>query len=762
MLRSSDRRLALGWVGAALCVAPGCLGDVETDASETTPVSVPVAEFDPAQSIVPLPSALLMNPATGRLNVPASCTETPDSAAAALRAEINQLDGFGASKLQLVATFSEPLDPASLDGRVFLVRIADHGVPLNPPQPVPSDVATRLGQRATPDCSGSVEVPELVIAPRAALPGSSTYAVWLRSGVRTAAGEDVLPSPTWALVRQSQAPVAFPEAAAAPGLPSYNATPFDPADPQDLASLRGLDQLWRAHAPLLGAVDQLAPVLSPGQATARSDILLAWAFDTQTTIDPLDASVDGSPSSNIVASAPALTIPDLPAAGAGSPVTVEQAYAVSFPGVPCASLGCDAIGALYAAGPVSAAPTFTSSSYLGGDDCAELAAPSGAFDDPRAPTLVCQRELPVVVVVPLAAAPAEGYPTVIFGHGLGRSKEDLLALAGGLARAGIASVAVDALDHGERAVRTSSDAAAGCDRAGPDRPCADALAPTCAPQCYAPLLSSDLAVTRDHLRQTVLDHIALGRALTACAEPGACGSLQVDPARIGYVGQSLGALIGGMSIARSPDVSAGVLNVGGADWMQIVTDTATPGIRCPLVDALIASGALTGEPWNLGANPNALCLGEAWKTDPGYLQFVSAARWLLDPADAVNHVAGLAQSGTPAVLVAEVVGDPVIPNSATDILGGALGLTPVAAQLAGAPPLDPTPAATTAGSSWIRYANLDADPATMFPGNAYAHGSLLAPATPSSSMLEVSGQLGTARMQVDTIGFLVTHLGGTP
>jgi hypothetical protein len=114
------------------------------------------------------------------------------------------------------------------------------------------------------------------------------------------------------------------------------------------------------------------------------------------------------------------------------------------------------------------------------------------------------------------------------------------------------------------------------------------------------------------------------------------------------------------------------------------------------------------------------------------------------------------------VLVAEVVGDLVVPNSATDILGGALGLTPVAAQLAGAPPLEPTPAAVMPGSSWIRYANLDADPATRFPGNAYAHGSLLSPATPSSSMLEVSGQLGTARMQTDTVSFLLSHLGGTP
>ena len=50
----------------------------------------------------------------------------------------------------------------------------------------------------------------------------------------------------------------------------------------------------------------------------------------------------------------------------------------------------------------------------------------------------------------------------------------------------------------------------------------------------------------------------------------------------------------------------------------------------------------------------------------------------------------------------------------------------------------------------------------MFPGNAYAHGSLLRPAEPSATMAAQSGQLGTLRMQVDTVGYLSSHLGATP
>jgi dienelactone hydrolase len=753
-----------GWCAAAvgaLCVcalAAGCAEGVEVDAAETASVAAPVAEFDPGQRIIPLPNALLMNPATGRVNVPPSCGEQPGSAAERLRDTLNQLDGFGTSKLNLVATFSEPVDPASLEGRVFLLRIAARGRPLSSPEaPLAVDVLAGTTQRQAPDCSASSTVPSVIVRPRAPLPGGSTYLVVFAAGITTVSGKEFQPSVSWALVRQAEPPVVFGEGdATAP--PIRNETPFDPAEPAELQSLRGLEQLWRGHAELLGVVDLLAPLAFAGRVVDRDDLLLAWAFDTQTTLDPLDVEVAGSPANWIETNAQPLILP-APAAGGSSPVSVEQAYAAALPGVACESVGCDAIGTIYAASPLSAAPTFTSSSFLTGDDCTQGAVAAGAFDDPVVPTRVCDRQLPVLVVVPLAAPPAAGYPTVLFAHGLGRSKEDLLALAGNLARAGFASVAVDALDHGGRAVQTSTNPAAGCDRAGSDRPCTDSFGPTCAPQCFAPLLSADLAVTRDHLRQSALDHLALGAALDACAAPGACGSLQVDPARIGYLGQSLGALVGGVSAARSVHVSAAVLNVGGADWMQVLSDTQTPAIRCPLVDALIGSGTLEGEPWSLGANPNALCLEESWKTAPGFLAFASAARWVLDPADPVNHASAFGTEGPP-VLVSEVVGDAVIPNSATLLLTRELGLTPAEAAVAASAAAAPTPAVLALGNVWVRYRNLDADPATQFPGNAYAHGSLLAPAAPSESMAEASGLLGTLQMQVDSLTYLTATLGG--
>jgi dienelactone hydrolase len=755
--RQQAARAALG-----LIVLAGCAEEVEIDAAERSLAPLPSAEFDPGEGIVPLPSSLLINPATGRLQVPPRCGEEPGSAAEGLRNTLNQLDGFGTSRLDLVATFSDPVDPASLTGRVALVRVAERGVPVFPPEgPVPIDVLTASTERAAADCESSSAVPAVVIRPRGVLREASTYAVLIARGVTSEAGVEFEPSVTWALVRQEEAPVRFAEGSPARAAPLFNATPFDAADPEGLASLRGLDQLWRGFAPLLTGLDALAPLVLPGQITSREDVLLAWAFPTQSIGDPFDPEVAGSPANVIRAAAAPLAV-GAPAAGEGAAVSIEQAFAAALPGVPCASLGCAAIGTLYAAGPASTAPTFTSSSFLTGDTCSDPALATGAFNDPVRPALSCQRQLPVLAVVPITPPPAAGYPTLIFAHGIGRSKEDLLPLAGTLAAAGIASVSVDALDHGVRAVQISTDAAAGCDRAGEDRTCTAVFGPTCAPQCYAPLLSSNLGVTRDHLRQTVLDHMALSQALAACAEPGACGSLQVDPARIGFVGQSLGALIGAVSVAVASDVSAGVLNVGGADWLQVLTETQTLGIRCPLVDALIAGGVIEGEPWNLGANEAATCTGDTWKSDPGFVNFASAARWILDPIDAVNFARAYTAPGAPPVLVGEVVGDRVVPNAATATFAEALGLTPAEGALAASASPDPTPAALEAGSAWIRYANLDANPAMMFPGNAYAHGSLLQPAAPSSSMGEASGQLGTVRMRVDAVAFLVSHLGGTP
>jgi len=190
-------QLLLGAVllaGGQLVGSLGCVESVEPDASEGVSSLAgslpPVVEFDPARRIVPLPNALLMDPATGRVNVPPSCGEQPGSAAESLRRALNQLDGFGTSRLSLVATLSAPVDLDSTEGHVFLVRLAENGVPLQSLEgPVALDLVAGSSERVAPDCGSSEMVPNLTLRPRAPLRGSSTYAVLLTRGIRSAGSQ---------------------------------------------------------------------------------------------------------------------------------------------------------------------------------------------------------------------------------------------------------------------------------------------------------------------------------------------------------------------------------------------------------------------------------------------------------------------------------------------------------------------------------------------------------------------------------------------
>ncbi|MEY2933499.1 MAG: hypothetical protein RL033_4248, partial [Pseudomonadota bacterium] len=113
-----------------------------------------------------------------------------------------------------------------------------------------------------------------------------------------------------------------------------------------------------------------------------------------------------------------------------------------------------------------------------------------------------------------------------------------------------------------------------------------------------------------------------------------------------------------------------------------------------------------------------------------------------------------------SVFVAEIEGDTVVANVATAKLGAALGLEPELAAAATPASSTPSAPAVAGGSRWLLYAGSTADAASGFPGNAYDHGSLLAPATPAAGMVSGSGELGTLRLRLDTLGFFSTHLGG--
>ena len=720
---------------AIAIVGAGCV-DVETDPGEgpgELPPPGPTVEFDPGNSIIPFPNNLVRDRTTGRVTLPPQCNESPTQTA--LREGVlNTLDGFGAFKVPLRFTTTDAVDMASLADHVVMFARDPASSTEVPIVAIPS-VTVRYDE----SCGNPTMVPAVIVVPRVPLQQKTTYVVGITNGLMTAEGTAFAPATVWTLVRQASNPVTVD----ASGNVVADRTPLDPSDQAEREQLLGIDLLWKAHA--MGVAHLVA------NGVANNDILLAWEFTTQTLTDPLDPTVAGSPASEIATSPIAAITSVPPQLG----LTVRDFLCIQVYGIPpppgnpnydaqctatCNQTGCAAVGDIAAGG-------VTYKNY-------QQATPGpinpipGPWNDPYHPTNAADDLLRVLIVYPATPPPAAGYPTIIFGHGLGSDKQSLLAIAPQLASQGFASVSVDFVAHGDpasplggRAVRISNMAAMGCGAGS---------TPGNAPQCFAPILSANLAGTRDNLRQTILDIQRVMAAARACGTT-MCGPLEVDATKVGYMGISLGGIIGTMTAASAnPPVAGAVTNVAAVGWVDIIENTATVQIKCPLVDALIAAGVIVGEPWD-PVGGTGTCLGEEWKTQPGYLQFAAAARWILDPADGVNFTTKLVMKPT---LLQEVMGDLVVPNVATDQLGALTGRTPAQADPftgtegpSAAIGTDPT------ASLWVQYPDLP--PASPFPGNDFHHASLLRPNAVGGQPPTPAERLATGRMQTDAIGYLV-------
>ncbi|HEY1813905.1 MAG TPA: alpha/beta hydrolase [Kofleriaceae bacterium] len=819
-----------------LVAASGC-PDVKADMDEgqgqLPSVDGPTVEFDPANSIIPFPNNLVLDPMTGKVSVPAPACESPVSAA--IRTGIlNTLDGFGTFEAAMQVTFTDPVDANSLQGKIVMYERQQGATPNDPSTakavPVKLTVGTTL--RFDPgNCSAPTMVDAVTVVPMVPLDEKSTYTVAVLDGVMTADGRAFLPSFTWALVRQSVDPVTVDSQ----GNIIANTTPLDPTSADQGPEILAIDKLWKAEATGLAFLD------GTGTITDRSQVLVGWEVTTQTTTDPLDPSIVGSPASKLstatlVEATSQITGVTCPGAGCGLPpsgtdVTNFLENELIAAGLATGGPSGDAVAVcneLYLCGVIGDVlggalainnyQTHTPNPLANGVDL------PGAWSDPINPmpqagfaTVISPAPVPAglvefVAFVPAIPPPATGYPVVVFGHGLGSEKETLILFAGALATQGIASIAIDDVNSGSRAIRITDDPTIGC---GPgvcnlapfsdcynDLPteaactgtgnfCGGAPSYSTTPQCYQSFLTTDLAATRDTMRQTLLD---LQRVILATKGCGAtqsatnpCGTLAVDPTKIMYAGISLGGILGTTTSSIDPNIGTALLNVPGVGWLDILENSSTNEIKCPLVDALISDGVLTGAQWNGmdGSGAVGLCTTSDWKTQPTYQQFAQTARWILDPADGANFVSN--RLPAKKFLIEEVVNDQVVPNVATDDLGGLVGLmagsadtlTPLTESGNVQPTLfDPSAAlhAMPTTSQWLRYNTLAAGDPTDPWGIAYQHASLLEPVTGLSGQCALEpqtactdntpctgggpdqcvfpGNFGTLRLQADGTYFL--------
>lgn len=293
------------------------------------------------------------------------------------------------------------------------------------------------------------------------------------------------------------------------------------------------------------------------------------------------------------------------------------------------------------------------------------------------PAKVSDLKIPLLAFKPNGSSPgggvkpANGWPVVVFMHGITRVRTDAVAIADAYASQGFVVLAIDEVLHG------ITDKANPL-YAGPDNPLAALLYgpdvrertfdvdyidnSTGAPGpdtlidpsgAHAINLRSPLIV-RDGLRQTGSDLITLVKSLAAgnLDLDGVPGG-DIDPDQIHYSGISLGGIVGPACICS--EVKSFYLNVPGGPLSEILR---TSPAFAPRINAGLAA-----------VNPFLV---------PGsslYAQFFRELQATWDGGDPSNYVARLAQDQP--VLFTKVTGDAVIPNPTNDFLINAAGATKV-------------------------------------------------------------------------------------
>ncbi len=638
--------------------------------------------FDPlaitGQTVIPFPfDGLFAGFSSPTLNIPAA---DPTNPANALTDAANMVDGFSTTA-SLFIDVTGHIDYSTVCSHLLIINTKT-GIPLKPgtdctdPASTDSDFVGQNSLATAHDTDTPIakQRSRILILLKHPLQPATTYLAAFTKGVKTVQGAGVTTSDEF-LIASSATPV---DLQTNPALKQF--TPLQKATLEKLRS-----QLIYPAVQALGS----APISIP-----PSQLLLAWTFTTESIGDTLNLIAANPPTSAIgiqvadtgqntaspgfpglgdaevyagitkipyYLNVPATTVP------VGSPATSNSELPLSGfwhadpnrPGQPT-----DTVFAPTANAPLTQQIHCTAFA-------AKATLPNGQTLKPSLSTTGCfpvldqntnkPQTIPVLMSVPNATGfpagmPANGWPVVIFQHGITRNRLDMLAVADGLAKAGFVVVAIDLPLHGI----TDTDDMPTDANYSPfyDNQLFAQAAPgltttertfnldlennsTSAPGPDGKIDGSgshfinlpSLITSRDNIRQAVSDLLTLANTLKTAGNitVAGVGPLKIDPTKIRFFGHSLGAIVGSTLLGVDPGAGN-----GGAIGAAVL---ANPGGG--IAKLLDASGTQGSD---------------------DYETFIRFAQQLIDPADPINY-AKLARANHKIDMI-EVIGDAVVPNSA--------------------------------------------------------------------------------------------------
>jgi hypothetical protein len=242
--------------------------------------------------------------------------------------------------------------------------------------------------------------------------------------------------------------------------------------------------------------------------------------------------------------------------------------------------------------------TFTSPNYLTSQ---ALIPPVGTRNG--IPAVQSMDKLQFTLFMPASPEPRGGYPVAIFGHGFTDSKDGApWAVAGTLARNGIATIAINVVGHGggpagTYTVTPSTGATPVTLPSGGRAVDQNGDGTFDSTEGVSAFGANAIIGNRDGLRQTTIDLMELVTVLQGGVDVTDKGWSDLSRTRIYYAGQSFGGIYGVQLLGLERNIRAGVPNVAGGSIIEVAR---LGGFR-PLVGIALA----TRVPPAYNAIPNA-------------------------------------------------------------------------------------------------------------------------------------------------------------